>query len=73
MEAFGGYFVVINEDRHEGFKKKVYMYVNSTFYIHIWCLSDKFTLKDHACTCTWKNIFSNISITSGHILQMDVW
>ena len=55
MEAFGGYFVVINEDLHEefeGFKKKVYMYVDSTFYIveamellHIWCLSDKFTLK----------------------------
>ena len=28
VEAFGGYFVVINEDLHEefeGFKKKVYM------------------------------------------------
>ena len=51
----GGNYVVINEDLHEefeGFKKKVYMYVDSTFYIveamellHIWCLSDKFTLK----------------------------
>ena len=55
MEAFGGYFIVINEDLHEeleGFKNKVYMYVDSTFYIveamellHIWCLSDMFTLK----------------------------
>ena len=52
MEAFGGYFVVINKDLHKEFKKKVYMYVDSTFYIveamellHIWCLSDKCTLK----------------------------
>ena len=34
MKAFGGYFVVINEDLHEefdGFKKKVYMCVDSKF------------------------------------------
>ena len=65
-------------EEFEEFKEKGVhvLYMDSTFYIsngatsHLVLIRQVYS-EDHAFTR--KNIFSNISIPFGHILQMDVW